>query len=258
MYNTELRNRLYSVIVAEEKARETKLFYLRRDRSQDSKSSLVDRHPSRQYLGFTQTNRLLRAEFLPLYRAAHRSVIDISEVAEYLEVFPLPDSAANDSITTTLTSLRRIHSTKAVKSPGIDLLPLLRAKWNTFPFIVSSQMATWPYVATYEIPHRLLRKCYDNPAAYDELWMWERGITAVYFDRRPSMFVGLMEVVITLDLSAELDADRKIYLFQLFVGRTQICRTRFRRIEYINGRLKMVAEAGMPTVIEHLGDATRA
>ncbi|KAI4638377.1 hypothetical protein J4E93_010177 [Alternaria ventricosa] len=98
----ELRNHIYSVIVAGEEDRGFKLHRKRRGRSQHSKHSLRDRHPSRQFLGLAQTNRLFRSEFWPLYAKAHRPMINIEELAEYLEVVPLSDGAINDSIITTL------------------------------------------------------------------------------------------------------------------------------------------------------------
>jgi len=117
------------VIVAGEEDRGFKLHRKRRGRSQHSKHSLRDRHPSRQFLGLAQTNRLLRSEFWPLYTKAHRPIINIEELAEYLEVVPLSDAAMNDSIITTLKAMRLLKTPNAVEAPGIDIRPLFRMKW---------------------------------------------------------------------------------------------------------------------------------
>ncbi|KAI4604633.1 hypothetical protein J4E83_011052 [Alternaria metachromatica] len=131
----ELRNHIYSIIVAAEEARGVKLHRKRRGRSQHSKHALRDRHPSRQFLGLAQTNQLFRSEFWPLYTKAHRPIINIEELAEYLEVVPHSDEYINSSIITTLEAVRLLKTPKAVEAPGIDIRPLFRMKWKSFPFI---------------------------------------------------------------------------------------------------------------------------
>ncbi|KAG9185407.1 hypothetical protein G6011_07951 [Alternaria panax] len=140
-----VRNRIYEAIIADE---EPKIFCPRCSRYElplDSEGSLKDRHPSRQYLGLTQANHMLRSESMPPYMAARRPAIDLNFLPKYLEVLPLTDSALSASITTISRELRIGRNTEA---PGIDLLPLLRADRNMLPFCTICHLGQLSSAAT--------------------------------------------------------------------------------------------------------------
>lgn len=87
---------------------------------------------SRPYLGLTQANRLLRAEFNPLY--SHKPTIHLSTMSSYLKTFPLPDRAPSANLSVTLVALS--NRIKIQRSPGIDILPLLTLNWAALPFVI--------------------------------------------------------------------------------------------------------------------------
>ena len=256
----ELRNHIYSTIVAGEADRGFRLHRKRRGRSQHSKHSLRDRHPSRQFLGLAQTNRLFRSEFWPLYSKARRPIIDILELAEYLEVVPLSDAAMNDSIVTTLKAVRSLKTPNAVEAPGIDIRPLFRMKWKSFPFIIAKRF-TNRYRDEHEIFHWLVNMSCRRSRAYNKVL--RDGVVAIYLHRRHNT-VGVspaVEDVITVRLSdivnMRLSGDR-VSFFQSFVDATRTLLVfgswSYVVIECTSGMQKMVARKGQTILVEQLED----
>ena len=259
-HSEELRNQIYSVIVAGEEARGVKLHRKRHGRSQHSKYSLRDRHPSRQFLGLAQTNRLFRSEFWPLYTKARRPVIDISELAEYLEVVLLSDAVINGSIITTLRGVRRLKTPNAVEAPGVDIRPLFRMKWSSFPFVVTRRVAS-RYRDEHEVFRWLLNMSCRARRTYNKVL--RNGVVAIYLHRRYNT-VGLftaVEDVITVRLSdtmnMRLSGDR-VSIFQSFVDATRTLLVfgswSYVVIECTSGMQKMVVKKGKPILVEHLKD----
>ena len=259
-YGEELRNHIYSIIVAGEADRGFKLHRKRRGRSQHSKHSLRDRHPSRQFLGLAQTNRLFRSEFWSLYTKAHRPVIDILELAEYLEAIPLSDAAVNDSIVTTLKAVRSLKTPNAVEAPGIDIRPLFRMKWKSFPFIVGKRV-TSRYRDEHEIFHWLVNMSCRKSRTYNKVL--RNGVVEIYLHRRYNT-VGVspaVEDVITVRLSdivnMRLRGDR-VSFFQSFVDATRTLLVfghwSYVVIECTSGMQKMVARKGQTILVEQLED----
>jgi len=259
-HREELRNHIYSIIVAGEEDRGFRLRRKRHGRSQRSKHSLRDRHPSRQFLCLAQTNRLFRSEFWPLYTKAHRPIINIEELAEYLEIVPLSDAAINDSIITTLKAVRRLKTSNAVEAPGIDIRPLFRMKWKSFPFIVTKR-STYRYRDEHEIFHWLVHMSCRRSRAYNKVL--RNGVVEIYLHGRHNT-VGVspaVEDVITVRLSdivnMRLSGDR-VSVFQSFVDATRTLLVfgswSYAVIECTSGMQKMVARKGQPILVEQLED----
>ncbi|KAI4625449.1 hypothetical protein J4E80_002580 [Alternaria sp. BMP 0032] len=249
------------VIVAGEEARGVKLHRKRRGRSQHSKHSLRDRHPSRQFLGLAQTNQLFRSEFWPLYTKAHRPIINIEELAEYLEVVPHSDEYINSSIITTLKAVRLLKTPKAVEAPGIDIRPLFRMKWKSFPFIVTKR-STYRYCEEHEIFHWLVNISCRRSRTYNKV-LRDNGVVAIYLHRRhnPVGVSPAVEDVITVRLSdivnMMLSGDR-VSIFQSFVDTTRVLQMfglwSNGVIECTSGMQKMVARKGQTILVEQLED----
>jgi hypothetical protein len=256
MYDLELHNYIYKFILAREETRDFTLRHVHPGASQDSESTLKDRHPSRQYLGLAQTNQLLRTEFLSLYMKAWRPAIDIAELAEYLDVFPMPDSALTHSIHTVLDVLRRMKTAETVKAPGIDILPFLRADWNSFPFVVIDQVACTR--ATHLVLHWLLNESSRNRAVFDELC--KSGISAVYLHRRSDVVsIDPVDAVVTLRMCAAMNAtaskEKLRRIFDGFIKCTGILLSYRVAVECDCGGYKMVARRRRSAVIRDMNVA---
>ncbi|RYN29743.1 hypothetical protein AA0112_g7022 [Alternaria arborescens] len=129
----ELRNRIYKAITDDERPEEIRLHGSGPYGSSFSFGrSLKDRNPSRQYLGFAQTNRMFRSEFMPLYMTVRRPLIVMEDVPYYLELFPLPDPVLTASIITVIRDLLSAFE-KQTSTSRIDVLRLLRTDWSMFP-----------------------------------------------------------------------------------------------------------------------------
>jgi hypothetical protein len=200
------------------------------------------RHPSRQFLGFAQTNRLLRAEFWPLYTKVRRPAIDISELAEYLEVFPLPNAARTHSIITILRAVRRVRANTVAKAPVVDILPLLREDWTTYPFTIADEINYNDL--TFSTLHLFLEQSYHKRGVYDDLL--RAGTAAIYYSRRTIQKNSASDVI-TLRLSNVVNNKAsnktKLLIFQNFVNDTGILQsnTWTTLVECVSGRQKMVA-----------------
>jgi hypothetical protein len=127
-----LRTRIYELALADSCPRECDLEY----------DPLCILEPPQygpgHYGGLTQVNRLLRTEFLPLYREALRVTVRPCHLAKYLETFPLEDRACSEYIRSVLASVP--EEVKDLPTgphfPGIDILPFLSLDWTSFPFDV--------------------------------------------------------------------------------------------------------------------------
>ncbi|KAH7093458.1 hypothetical protein FB567DRAFT_587890 [Paraphoma chrysanthemicola] len=123
----EICNHIYDIIVAESVGPHTLAYHPK------FISDFANRQKSRPYLGLTQVNRQLRAEFKPLYKA--KPTIHIQDIKEYLRVFPLHTPHGPDSIATLLDLLEKLANVdKRASTAGIDILPLLRLDLDNLPF----------------------------------------------------------------------------------------------------------------------------
>jgi hypothetical protein len=260
-FYTELRNRIYKAITDDEGSKEIRLYR----RSRTCGQFLKVRNPGRQYLGFAQTNRMFRSEFMPLYMTVRRPLIIIQDVPYYLEVFPLHDPVLTASIITLLGDLVPLRPRDS--DSGIDLLPLLRADLSMFSFSIFASKISWrPIIASREFPFLLLENSYHDLALYGG--SWEETITAIYFFRQCPMFQQHHcpsddKPSIELRLSAKVDAEasdfEKLRIFQNFVHHTQVRGKRRVKISCISGRLSMLAEEKKNSfVAEHLGVVKKA
>lgn len=268
MFYAELRNRIYKAITDDERPEEIRLHGSGPYGSSFSFGrSLKDRNPSRQYLGFAQTNRMFRSEFMPLYMTVRRPLIVMEDVPYYLELFPLPDPVLTASIITVIRDLLSAFE-KQTSTSRIDVLRLLRTDWSMFPssIFASKFPVRWREV-TREFPLLLLENSYHDLAFYGGLW--EETITAIYFVRRcleydfPSWSFdpdshyypsdnGLHncpqddEQYIKLRLSAKIDAEasdfEKLRIFHNFVDRAKARGCRRIEIRCVSGRLSMYCE----------------
>lgn len=87
------------------------------------KTSLVLRHPSRQYIGLTQVSKRIRSEFLPLY---HLGCVPFSDLARLIHCFPQGDRALDRGIRSLFQDLR---CTLRHRKP-IDITLLSRMDWS--------------------------------------------------------------------------------------------------------------------------------
>jgi hypothetical protein len=106
--------RIYELALADYSPKECTLEYL--------PLGISEPRPNR-HRGLTQVNKLLRAEFLPLYREAVRVTIRPRHLASYLNTFPLKDRAYSEAIRSALAS-------PAPSSlPSLGALPFLSVFW---------------------------------------------------------------------------------------------------------------------------------
>jgi hypothetical protein len=124
-----LRNRIYELALADNGPKECYLIY---DSSGILKRPL---YGSTRHHGLTQVNKLLRAEFLPLYTEAMKVTIHPRHLDEYLKTFPLKDRACSEYIRSFLASVpEKLHELPTKPhSSGIDILPFLGLVWASFP-----------------------------------------------------------------------------------------------------------------------------
>jgi hypothetical protein len=69
---------------------------------------------------------VLRAEFGPLYRAHHQSIVELEQLGKYLSTFPLTDTKLSKELVAIMKEVLRDSQTDPIK----NLVPLLKFVWR--------------------------------------------------------------------------------------------------------------------------------
>jgi hypothetical protein len=249
---TELRNRIYDIIIADPHPKTVNIHHARRGRSIAASTYFRDQHLSRPYLAFTQVNHVFRKEFTPLYVAAIKPVVQIQDARKYLEVFGLPDEELAQQLADVSRALSKMKG--STKGPRVDILPLLKVDWCTFPFTIYNEHLHPSYLPDALIQvYRLLKSFAhldpDSKPIGPELQTGD--IEAVHISRlrytTPAGWSKLGEII-TLEMSEEFNEDIdehvKSHVFTEFVERRGW--SNVIRVECVSGLTKMVATYGRP------------
>jgi hypothetical protein len=97
-------------------------------------------HPDR-HLGLTQANRLLRAEFLPLYAEVVNNTIAFADVHKYLEMFLLHGSESVHKVPMSIANFEQFPGPS--RAPGLEFLPLLGFDWALLPASLQFAVSSW-------------------------------------------------------------------------------------------------------------------
>jgi hypothetical protein len=128
----EIRNRIYGYLLAEESPKDVGFHIVPSSEAKES-CGWASLHPGSPYAGLTQVNRLVRAEFRPLYRQIWgRITLRWHELPRYLAVFPLEDLVQTERIRAALVAVNNME----LSTEPVDILPVLH-------FLHSNVLGFW-------------------------------------------------------------------------------------------------------------------
>jgi hypothetical protein len=206
---TKLRNRIYDLTIADPHPKTVGIHHARRCRSIAASTYFRDHHPSRPYLHLTQVNRVFRKEFTPLYLPAIEPVVQIQDAGTYLKVFGLPDEELSQRLADMFRALSEMKG--SMKGPGVDILPLLKVDWCTFPFTVCNEYLSRPYIPepltqVYYLLKFFAHLSFDSNTVGSEFQTGD--ITAVRISRAKHTHIPNWTAtgeIITLEMSEEVN-----------------------------------------------------